>query len=49
MPNSTSMPNGLRAKLRQDWIAIQKGFESSRDDIRRAFDGTVRKLRKVGQ
>jgi hypothetical protein len=43
------MPNGLRAKLRQDWIAIQKGFESSRDDIRRAFDGTVRKLREVGQ
>jgi len=49
LPNSTSMPNGLRAKLRQDWIAIQKGFESSRDDIRRAFDGTVRKLREVGQ
>jgi outer membrane biosynthesis protein TonB len=46
---TSSMPNGLRAKLRQDWIAIQKGFESSRDDIRRAFDGTVRKLREVGQ
>ena len=43
------MPNGLRAKLRQDWIAIQKGFESSCDDIHRAFDGTVRKLREVSQ
>jgi hypothetical protein len=49
-PSSTSsMPNGLRAKLRQDWSAIQKGFESSRDDIRRAFDGAVRKLRETSQ
>jgi hypothetical protein len=43
------MPDGLRAKLRQDWIAIQKGFESSRDDVRRAFDGTLRKLREIVQ
>lgn len=47
--STSSMPNGLRAKLRQDWSAIQKGFESSRDDIRRAFDGAVRKLRETSQ
>jgi hypothetical protein len=43
------MPDGLRAKLRQDWTAIQRGFESSRDDVRRAFDVTMRKLREMVQ
>ena len=33
----------------QDWTAIQKGFESSRDDVRRAFDVTMRKLREMVQ
>jgi hypothetical protein len=45
----SAMPDGLRAKLRQDWTAIQRGFESSRDDVRRAFDVTMRKLREMVQ
>jgi hypothetical protein len=47
--STSAMPDGLRAKLRQDWVAIQKGFESSRDDVRRAFDVTMRKLREMVQ
>jgi hypothetical protein len=38
---------GLRAKLQRDWEAIQKGFDSSRDDVRRAWDSTKRKLRDL--
>jgi len=43
----SSMPDGIRAKLRQDWKAIQQGFESSRDDLRRAYDSAMRKFRDL--
>jgi hypothetical protein len=44
---SSSPPAGFRAKLQQDWEAVQKGFESSRDDIRRAWAVTKRKLQDL--
>ena len=44
---SSSPPGGFRAKLQQDWEAIQKGFESSRDDVRRAWAVTKRKLQDL--
>jgi len=44
---SSSPPAGFRAKLQQDWEAIQKGFESSRDDVRRAWAATKRKLQDL--
>jgi hypothetical protein len=44
---SSSPPAGFRAKLQQDWEAIQKGFESSRDDVRRAWAVTKRKLQDL--
>jgi hypothetical protein len=38
VPEATRSPKNFREKLREDWRAIRRGWDSAGDDFRRAID-----------